>query len=168
MLVTWTLVPVNGPVPTSTWLAFSRTYPGVFAFETFPEMTDRFAWVALRPASAVESACVRLMAVPVRLVHAWSRTARSVSLDYGQQALHHLIGDGHHLRIRGIGLLRHHQLAELRGYIDVRAFKRVAGDGSGGREDRLPRIGGRRISAAAQRLQAVLTVEGRQRHLRHR
>src|SRR5580704_482007 len=125
MLVTWTLVPVNGPVPTSTWSAVSRTYPGVFAFEMLPEMIDRFAWVALRPANAVESACERLMALPVRLVHAASPSMRS-SLNHGQQALDHLVGDGHHFGVGGVSLLRHDQLTELGGDVDVRPFERAA------------------------------------------
>src|SRR5580704_6418064 len=136
MLVTWTLVPVNGPVPTSTWSAVWRTYPGVFAFDMLPEMIDRFAWVALRPANAVESACERLMALLYR--HAWftprhRRRGRS-SLDHGQQALDHLVGNGHHLGVGRVGLLRHDQLTKLGGDVDVRPFERAARDLAAGRQ----------------------------------
>src|SRR6202035_5462826 len=97
-------------------------------------MIDSPAWVAFRPASAVLRAWVRLMLPAVRPHHpsrpgpAWRAKTGSSSLDHGQQALHHLVGGGHHLGARRIGLLGHDHMTELGGDIDVGGLDRAADD----------------------------------------
>src|SRR5580704_5195094 len=85
-----------------------------------------------------------------------------------QQALDHLIGSRHDAGVGRVGLLRDDQVAELRGNVDVRRFKRAADDGPGRTEDWVARFRRCRVSLAVERLERILTVERRQRNVGQR
>src|SRR5215472_18287937 len=96
-----------------------------------PATIERLACVVLRPASAVVRAWVWLMLAALPASQPPPRRTPP-SLNDRQQALNHLIGGGHHLGAGRVGLLRHDQMAELGGDIDIGGFERVADDLAGG------------------------------------
>src|ERR1700722_9289952 len=127
-------------------------------------MTDIPCWVTEMPANAADSAWDRLIADTVRAAYAGSAKSRDSSprnslLNDRKQALDHLIGGGHYFSVGRVGLLRHDQLAELCGDIDIGRFQFATHDFSGRRIKRTSGFRCRRESLAVERLQRILTVE---------
>src|SRR5258708_2254773 len=100
----------------------------------FDDTIASAAWFARKPDIAMARAEPKLI---LAASDQPCRPLAELSAQHVHQILNHAVGCGHHLSVRGIGLLGHDQHGELIGAVGLVAVTRRAAHGAGDPEPRL-------------------------------